>query len=136
MVGRFVRARLVADAGIDGVNTLVAGRVHRQRVPQGTQLPAVTVQVVTQPDHNTMTGHHVYQDVQVDVTVRGEGEDLAPLVPIAFRVFTVLQELGGIQDGVQIVKLRRVDSQELTTTTNSRSYSHLVQTFLTEAVPV
>lgn len=135
MAARFVLASLKADAGIGGVNTLVSGRIHRRRVPQGTLLPAITVQVVSQPDHNTMTGHHVYQDVQVDVTVRGEGEDLAPLVPIAIRVFSVLQELGGVQDGVQIVKLRRVDSQELTTTANSRSYSHLVQTFITEAVP-
>lgn len=136
MVGRFVRATLLADAGASGVSTLVSGRVHRRRVPQGTALPAITVQVVSQPDHNTLTGRHVYQDVQVDVVVRGEGEDLAPLVPIAFRVFAVLQELGGTQDGVQVVKLRRIDSQELTTTANGRSYSHLVQTFLTEAVPV
>lgn len=136
MVARFIRASLLADAGAGGVSTLVGGRIHRQRAPQGTPLPAVTIQVVSQPDHNTLSGRHVYQDVQVDVTVRGEGEDFAPLVPVAFRVFTVLQELAGVQDGVQIVKLRRVDSQELTATASGRSYSHLVQTFLTEAVPV
>lgn len=136
MVARFVRALLVADAGGGGVNTLVGGRIFRGRKPQGQALPAVVVTVVTQPDHNTMTGTHVYQDVQVDVTVRCEGEDYAPIVPIAARIFTVLQEASGLQDGVTIVRLRRVDTQELMPVTAGKSYSQLVQTFLTEAVPV
>jgi len=135
-VAIFIRARLLADAGAGGVNTLVGGRIFRGRVPQGQALPAITIQVVTQPDHNTMTGRHVYQDVQVDVAVRGEGEDFGPLIDIAERVYTVLQGASGVQDGANVVQLRRVDSQELMNDTRGKSFSHIVQTFATEAVPV
>jgi hypothetical protein len=135
MVARFIRALLVADAGIGGVNTLVGGRIYRGRKPQGQPLPAVTIVVATDPDHNTMNGTHVYQDVQVDVTVRCEGEDYGPIEPISRRIFTVLQGASGLQDGVTIVKLRRVDSQELIPVTKGKAYAQLVQTFLTEAVP-
>ncbi len=134
-VARFIRATLVADAGAGGVNTLVGGRIYRGRKPQGAALPAVVITVVSQPDQTTMTGRHVYQDVQVDVTVHGDGEDYGSIEPTAARIFTVLQGASGLQDGVNVVQLRRVDSQELMPTTDGRSYSQLVQTFLTEAVP-
>lgn len=135
MVARFIRAALVADAGAGGVNTLVGGRIFRSRVPQAKDLPAVTIHVISQPDHNTATGRHVYQDVQVDVAVRGDGEDYGPILPVAERIFAVLQGLSGVQDGVSVVKLRRVNSAELMNTVQGHTFAHLIQTFLTEAVP-
>jgi hypothetical protein len=38
---------LKADTGAGGVNTLVSGRIYRDRVPQAAALPAVTVALVS-----------------------------------------------------------------------------------------
>lgn len=134
-VARFVSDALTADAGAGGVNTLVDGEVHRDRVPEGRSLPAVTIAVIDQADFNAHDGEHVAQDVELDVTVRGDGETYDELDPIARRIFTVLQGLSGVQDGVYVVKLRRTDTRAFMSSTRGKPYSHIVQTFFTEAEP-
>lgn len=134
-VARFIYDLLTADAGVGGVNTLVSGQVHRGRVPEGIPLPAVTVAVVDGTDFNAHDGEHIAQDVQIDVTVRGDGETFDEIEPIASRIFVVLQLAEGVKDGVYVVRLRRTDTTEFQTGTRGKPYSHIVQTFFTEAEP-
>jgi hypothetical protein len=135
LVARFVWDRLAADGGVGGVSTLVGGRIFRDRVEQGAALPAVTISVVSSPDQLTANGDHVWQDVQIDVAARGEGESYAEVYPIAARIFTVLQGAGGTQSGVYLPKLRRVESSHFTNSTSGKPFVHIVQTFFTEAQP-
>lgn len=134
-VARFVHAALVGDAGVGGVATLLGGRIYRALVPQGAALPAMTVEVVPLDDLTTANGDHVWQEVLVDVAVHGEGADYAPINSAADRAFTVLQGAGGVQDDVQVVKLRRRSTRTFIDTDEGKSYAHIVQTFFTEAQP-
>ena len=51
---------LKADAAGGGVNTLVSGRIYRDRVPQAAALPAVTVSLVSHVDQGTLGGRRVF----------------------------------------------------------------------------
>lgn len=135
LVARFAWSLLAADNGVGGVDTLVGGRIYRDRVEQGAALPAVTISIVSAPDFLTANGDHVKQDVQIDVAVRGEGEHYDEVYPIAARVFTVLQGASGVSSGVYLPKLRRVDSTQFTNSTAGASFVHIIQTFFTEAQP-
>lgn len=134
-VARFVRAQLVADVGAGGVNTLLGGRIYRDQVPQAAALPAATITIASAVDTNTVGGRHVWQGVLVDVRVVGEGADYGPINAAADRVYTVLQGAGGLQVDAQVVKLRREAVQGFVESESGKSYTHLVQTFRTEAYP-
>ena len=135
-VCRFIEKRLTADNGVGGVHTLVGGRIYRDRLPQGKPRPAVTIAVVNADDFNSYDGAHVSADIEIDVAVRGDGEDYAPFNTIAARVFTVLQEASGVEEGVYVVQLRRTSVNPYqTTAAGNLVFSHIVQTFFTEAEP-
>src|SRR5690349_5281789 len=95
---RFVYELLAADGGAGGVAALVDGRIHRDRVPEGGALPAITISLVDAPDFNAHDGEHIAQDVELDVAVRGEGESYDEIDPIARRVFQVVQGESGTRD--------------------------------------
>ena len=67
--------------------------------------------------------------------VQTKRETYDAIDPIARRVFAVLQGASGVADGVYVVKLRRTDTRAFMTSTRGKPYSHIVQTFFTEAEP-
>lgn len=134
-VCRFIHDLLASDVGVGGVSNLVDGRINRDRIPEGGALPAITITLVDAPDFNAHDGSHIAQDVEVDVAVRGDGETYDEVDPIARRVFTVLQEASGTQDGVYVVRLRRTGTRAFMNSSRSKGYVHVVQTFFTEAEP-
>lgn len=122
---------LKADTGAGGVNTLTAGRIYRDRVPQTALLPAITVTLVSGTDTNTLGGLRVFQNVLVDVRVVSDGADYANA--IADRVDAVLQNVGGLKETVHTNELRREQVQAYIEDDAGRSYAHLVATYRTEA---
>jgi hypothetical protein len=127
----WVYDQLVADAGAGGVNTLLGGRIYRDRVPQASTLPAATVSLVSHVDENTVGGRRVFAVTLTDVRVVGDGTSYQNSV--ASRVDTVLQNAAGGRNGVTIVELRRDGVQAFIEDESGRSYTHLIQTYRTEA---
>lgn len=133
-VARFVMDTLTADVGAGGVNTLVGGRIRRDRLGQGLALPGITVTLVSDTDLNTMGGVRVAGNVLVDVRVVGDGNgDYGPLLPIADRVDTVIQSAKGLKDGIAVVELVRSATQQFTEDDAGKAYTHVIQTYATPA---
>ncbi|HEX5164226.1 MAG TPA: hypothetical protein VFV93_02420, partial [Thermomicrobiales bacterium] len=53
-VAALVFDALKADTGAGGVNTLVGGRIYRERAPQAAAVPAVVIGGVTWEPANTV----------------------------------------------------------------------------------
>jgi hypothetical protein len=122
---------LKADTGAGGVNTLVSGRIYRDRVPQAAALPAVTVALVSSVPTNTIGGRRVVQNVLVDVRVVSDGTTYANA--IADRVDTVLQNTGGLKESVHVVELVQDAVQAYIEDDAGKSYAHIVATYRTPA---
>lgn len=121
----------MADTGPGGVSTLVGARIYRDRVPQDAALPAVVVTLVSSVPTNTIGGRRVFQNVLVAVRVVSDGTAYANAV--ADRVDAVLQNAGGVKEGVTVVELIQSDSQAFVEDDNGRSYAHIVATYRTPA---
>jgi hypothetical protein len=132
-VAAFVFDTLKADAGVGGFNTLLSGRLYRDQVPAAATLPAATVTLVSSTDSNTLGGDRVFGVVLVDVRVVGAGSSYGPINPAADRADAVLQNARGMSGGVQVVELRRDQTQAFVESESGTSYTHLIQTFRTEA---
>jgi hypothetical protein len=130
-VASLVYDLLVADTGGSGVNTLVGGRIYRDRVPQAAPLPAVTVTLVSATDTNTRGGLRVFQNVLVDVRVVSDGSVYANA--IADRVDAVLQQSGGLKEAVHVNELRREQVTAFVEDDSGKSYAHIVATYRSEA---
>lgn len=122
---------LKADTGTGGVNTLVGGRIYRDRVPQGIALPAITITLVSSVPENTVGGRRVFQNVLVDVRVVSDGAVYAN--DIADRADTVLQNRGGLKETVSVVELVQDAVQAFVEDDNGKSYAHIVATYRTPA---
>lgn len=133
-VAAYVFDALKADNGAGGVNTLVGGRIYRDRVPRTVQTwPAVVVSLVSHVDESTLGGDRVYAVTLVDVRVVSEGGAYSNSV--GDRIDTVLQGLS-VSSGspaVRIVKLRRDGVQAFLEDDEGKTWAHLIQTFRTEA---
>lgn len=130
-VAGWVYDQLVADSGAGGVATLCGGRIYRDRAPQATALPAVTVTLVSHTDTNTVGGRRVFAVTLVDVRVVGDGTGYQNT--IAARADVVLQNAAGSRNGVQVVELRRDQLQAFIEDDSGKSYSHVIQTYRSEA---
>ena len=133
-VAGWVYDTLKADAGAGGVNTLVGGRIYRDRVPQTVPLPAVTVTLVSHVDTNTMGGRRVVAGTLVDVRVVADGTDYENAV--AARVDTVLQNAAGARNGVAIVELVRDGVQAFVEDDAGKPYAHVIQTYRSPAYSI
>lgn len=122
---------LKADNGAGGVNTLVSGRIYRDRVSQGAALPAITVTLVSSVPTNTIGGRRVAQNVLVDVRIVNDGTVYANA--IADRVDTVLQNVGGIKDTVHVVELVQDSVQAFVEDDAGKSYAHIIATYRSPA---
>lgn len=122
---------LKADTGGSGVNTLVSGRIYRDRVPQAALLPAITVTMVSGYDTSTIGGRRVLQNVLVDVRVVSDGVNYAN--SIADRVDTVLQNASGVKEGVYVVELTRDQVTAYIEDDAGKSYSHIVSSYRSPA---
>lgn len=130
-VAAWIWDTLKADAGGAGVNTLTGGRIYRDIVPQAAALPAVTITLVSHVDANTVGGRRVFAVTLTDVRVVGDGS--AYQNTIAARVDAVLQNAAGTKSGVTIVELRREGVQAFIENDSGKTYSHVIQTFRSEA---
>lgn len=130
-VAGWIYDQLVADAGVGGVNTLLSGRIYRDRVPQSALLPAATVTLVSHVDENTIGGRRVFAVTLTDVRIVGDGASYQNAA--AARVDTVLQNAAGTRNGVTIVELRRDGVQAFLEDDSGKTYSHVIQTYRTEA---
>jgi hypothetical protein len=130
-VAGWIYDQLVADAGAGGVNTLTGGRIYRDRAPQAAALPAVTITLVSHVDTNTLGGRRVFANTLVDVRVVGDGSSYQNT--IAARVDAVLQNGAGSRNSVHVVKLRRDAVQAFVEDDSGKSYSHVIQTYRSEA---
>lgn len=122
---------LKADTGAGGVNTLVSGRIYRDRVPQAALLPAVTVTLVSAIDTNTLGGVRVFANTLVDVRVVSDGAGYQNA--IADRIDAVLQNVGGLKETVRTVELRREQVQAFVEDDAGKLYAHLIATYRSEA---
>ena len=122
---------LKADTGGSGVNTLVSGRIYRDRVPQSALLPAITVTLVSSTDTNTLGAVRVFTNNLIDVRVVSDGASYANA--IADRVDAVLQNVGGLKEAVHTVELRREQVIAFQEDDAGKLYSHVVATYRTEA---
>lgn len=122
---------LTADTGASGVNTLVGGRIYRDRVPQAAALPAITITLVSSVPANTIGGRRVFQNVLVDVRIVNDGSVYANA--IADRVDAVLQNVGGTKETVRVVELVQDSVQAFIEDDSGRSYAHIVATYRTPA---
>jgi hypothetical protein len=135
----FIWARLVADNGPGGVNTLLGGtastvgRIYRDRVPQTAPFPSMTITLVSHTDESTLEGARVFAVTLVDVRVVGSGSAYGTLNPIAARADAVLQNAPGSKDGVVVVELRRDGVQAFVEDEAGAMFSHVIQTYRTEA---
>lgn len=130
-VAGWILEQLVADNGAGGVNTLLGGRIYRDRVPQLAALPAATITLVSHVDESTLGGRRVFAVTLTDVRVVGDGT--AYQNAVAARVDTVLQNASGARNGVTVVELRRDGVQAFVEDDSGRSYSHVIQTYRSEA---
>jgi hypothetical protein len=136
-VARFVWQTLKNDAGVGGVNTLLGGRIYRDRLPQAVALPAATVTLVSSTDTVTQGGARVFSNALVDVRVVGNGVDYGALLPAADRADAVLNTTRGQSaDSVGtffVNKLRREQTQMYVEDQAGVAYSHVLQTYRSEA---
>lgn len=130
-VAGWIYDQLAADTGAGGVSTLTGARIYRDRAPQGAAAPAVTVTLVSHVDESTVGGRRVFAMTLVDVRVVGDGD--AYQNTIAARADAVLQNAGGTRGGVTIVELRRDAVQAFVEDDAGKSYSHVIQTYRSEA---
>lgn len=133
-VAGWIYDQLVADSGAGGVNTLTGGRIYRDRVPQAALLPAVTITLVSHVDESTVGGVRVFAVTLTDVRVVGDGTGYQNA--IAARVDAVLQNAGGTRNSVRVVELRRDGVQAFVEDDAGKSYSHVIQTYRSEAYAV
>jgi len=131
-VAAFVFDALAADTGPGGVATLLSGRIYRDRVPAAASLPAATVGVVSSTDFGTIGAVRTLDMVLVDVRVVAAGSSYGPINPAADRVDAVLQNRRGTSGGVQIVELRRDQTQLFIEDEAGAQFAHCIQTFRTE----
>jgi hypothetical protein len=141
--GQVVRSwiwdRLVADNGPGGVNTLCGGtpttpgRIYQDLVPATAVLPAVTINLVSHVDALTLGGDRVFAVAALDVHVHGDGAGYGAINPIADRADAVLQGAGAVKAGVASYKLRRTDVRASVDTDAGKPYSHVIQSYTTEA---
>lgn len=130
----YVVSTLQGDTGAGGVAALLGGRIYRDRVPAAAILPAATVTLVSATDSPTLGGRRVLQTILVDVRVVGDGSSYRPIDPAADRVDALLQERSAEANGVDVVKLRRVQAQAfLETDASTKTYAHVIQTYTTES---
>jgi hypothetical protein len=129
-VASFVFDALKADAQL---TTMLGGRVYRDRVPAAATLPAATVGVVAATDFGTLGAVRVVSMVLVDVRVVTSGSSYGPINPAADRVDAVLQNRSGASGGVQIVELRRDQTQLFIEDEAGAQFAHCIQTYRTEA---
>lgn len=122
---------LKADTGPSGVNTLVSGRIYRDRVPQAAALPAVAITLVSSVPSNTLGGRRVFQQVLVDVRIVNDGTVYSNA--IADRVDAVLQNVGGTKETVKVVELVQDAVQAYIEDDAGKSYAHIVATYRTPA---
>jgi hypothetical protein len=138
-VAAFVWDALRNDSGAGGVNTLLGGtpatpgRIYRDQAPQAAQLPAAVIALVSSTDSNTLGGVRAFDVVLVDVRVVASGVNWGAIDPIADRVDVVLHGRVGTRSGVQVVELRRDQTQAFVEVDAGASFSHLIQTYRTEA---
>jgi len=138
-VCELVWSLLAADNGVGGVNRLLGGtatttgRIYRDRVPAAAILPAATVALVAHVDTNTLGGVRAFAVAEVDVRVVGDGSSYGTIGPIAERADTVLQSAGGGRDQSYVYKLRRTAVQAFPEDDAGKTYTHLIQTYRTEA---
>jgi hypothetical protein len=132
-VAAFVFDTLKADAGAGGFNTLLGGRLYRDQVPQSATLPAATVTVVSATDSNTLGGDRVFGVVLVDVRVVAAGASYGAINAAADRADAVLQNRTGTSGGVQVVEIRRDQTQMFLESESGQTYAHVIQTFRSEA---
>lgn len=130
-VAGWILDQLVADAGAGGVNTLLGGRIYRDRVPQSAALPAATITLVSHVDESTLGGRRVFAVTLTDVRVVGDGT--AYQNTVAARVDTVLQNASGARNGVTVVELRRDGVQAFVEDEAGKSFAHVIQTYRSEA---
>jgi len=122
---------LKADTGVGGVNTLTGGRIYRDRVPQASALPAITITLVSSVPTNTMGGNRVAQNVLVDVRIVNDGAVYSNA--IADRVDAVLQNAGGSKESVRVVELVQDAVQAFIEDDAGKSYAHIIATYRTPA---
>lgn len=132
-VAAFVFDTLMDDTAPGGVSALLGGRIYRDQVPQQAALPAATVTVVSSTDSSTLGGNRVMDIVLVDVRCVAAGASYGPINAAADRVDTLLQNTSGVKSGVVVVELRRDQTQAYLESESGTTYSHLIQTFRTEA---
>lgn len=132
-VAAFVFDALAADTGPGGVAALLGGRIYRDRVPAAAPLPAATVGIVSSTDFGTIGAVRTLDMVLIDVRVVASGSSYGPINPAADRVDAVLQNRRGTSGTVQIVELRRDQTQLYQEDEAGQIFSHIVQTFRTEA---
>lgn len=133
-VASLVYDLLVADAGAGGVNTLVGGRIYRDRVPQAAALPAVTVTLVSSVPTNTIGGVRVFSEVLVDVRVVTDGTVYGNA--IADRIDAVLQNVGGTKESVRVVELVQDAVQAFVEDDSGKSYAHIIATYRSPAYAI
>lgn len=129
-VAAFVFDALKNDPTFAG---FVGSRIYRDQVPQAAALPAAIVSLVSATDSNTMGGVRVFAATLVDVHLIANGSSYAPINGAADRADAVLQNRGGTSGGADVVELRREQATAYLETEAGVTYSHIVQTFRTEA---
>jgi hypothetical protein len=129
-VASFVFDTLKADSAF---STAIGGRLYRDQVPQAAALPAGIVSVVAATDVGTLGAVRIMDQVLVDVHLIASGASYAPINGAADRADAVLQNRGGLSDGVVVVELRREQTNVYLENESGTVYSHIVQSFRSEA---
>lgn len=126
----FVFSALAADAAF---SQAIGGRLYRDQVPQTATLPAATVTLVSSTDMLTLGADRVWASCLVDVRLVAAGPSYSPINAAADRADAVLSHLGGTNGGAQIVEVRREQVMAFLENDAGATFSHIVQTFRTEA---
>jgi Protein of unknown function (DUF3168) len=129
-VAGFVFDTLKADSAF---NTAIGGRLYRDQVPQAATLPAGIVSVVAATDVGTLGAVRVMDQVLVDVHLIASGASYAPINGAADRADAVLQNTSGASGGVVVVELRREQTTLYLENESGTTFSHIVQSFRSEA---
>lgn len=141
-VKRAIRTRLLADATLRNAPIALGGRIYLDLGPSGGLWPVVTISGMSATDLNTLSGVHVWQDVNVlvKVTEQFTGVEMnytLKLLPIATRIHELLDGYSVVMEGVYVVKLRRISMPpQPPEVAGGIRYAHVNQIFMTEAAPV